>query len=62
MNKGGPRILEFFFGYDRREQNHPVHRDYCICAALKVAPNSHQREASPRAESRLQALNDIGWE
>ena len=61
MKRGLSRILEFFFGHNRREKNSPVHRDYCVCGALKVAPNPQKREAPPRAESRLQALNDIGW-
>jgi len=55
------RILEFFFGDDGLEKNSPVHRDYCVCGALKVAHKLQKREALARAESRLQAVNDIGW-
>src|SRR5208337_4639249 len=29
------RMLEFFVGHDRRENNNPVHRSYCVCGALK---------------------------
>jgi hypothetical protein len=55
------RILQLFAGHERRETNEPVRHGYCACGALKAAPNSQQHEASPRAESLLQALNDIGW-
>jgi len=61
MKTAVSRLLEFFFGHNRREKNSPVHRDYCVCGALKVAPNPQKREAPPTAESRLQALNDTGW-
>ena len=51
MKRGLSRILEFFFGHDRREKNSPVHRDYCVCGALKVAPNPQKvRSATESGE------------
>ena len=50
------RVLEFFVCHDRRDTGEPVRHSYCICGALKAAPNSQQRDASLRAESRPQAV------
>jgi hypothetical protein len=55
------RILQLFVDHERRETDEPVRHSYCACGALKAPPNSQQREASQRAESRLQVLNEIGW-
>lgn len=55
------RILQLFVDHERRETHEPVRHSYCACGALKAPPNSQQREASQRAESRLQVLNEIGW-
>jgi hypothetical protein len=48
------RILEFFVGHDRREKNHPVHRSYCICGALKPEGEGREGEASLKTSSRPQ--------
>ncbi len=46
MKKALSRILEFFGSHDRREQNNPIPRNYCICGALKPEVVSQQRESS----------------
>jgi hypothetical protein len=50
------RILEFFVGHDRREQNHPVNRSYCICGALKREAEGRERETSLKTSSRPQGF------
>jgi hypothetical protein len=51
------RILEFFVGHDRREQDHPLNRSYCICGAFKPEAEGRQREASSKTPSRPQGLS-----
>ncbi len=45
MKKALSRILEFFGSHDRREQNNPIPRNYCICGALKPFIEDRARPA-----------------
>jgi hypothetical protein len=55
MKKALSRILEFIAGHDRRKQNNPVPRSYCICGALKPEVGGQKRGSSLKTESRLQS-------
>ena len=44
------RFLEFVAGHNRREDNNPVHHNYCICGALKPHDERHEHESSSKTQ------------